>query len=226
LIVPSPLRYYIGSFSVWKVDMKPSPPNVAKIAGIPQTTFLNGMITLDGNGNVLIADSAAGAVWRLDTSSGESQIVINDPLMKAPAGGPQVGINGIGISKNTLYFTNSFAFTFNRIPINSDGTPSGPSQTVAPCQVCDDFALDGDGNAFVAVNPGNELQKITADGVSTVLVGNLNSTELAGPSSVRFGRKGGEGNSVVYITTCGGLVGPVNGTFVEGGKVVSVDLCD
>jgi sugar lactone lactonase YvrE len=206
-------------------DTPCSPANVTKIAGIPQAQFLNGMITLDGNGNVLIADSAPGVVWRLDTRSGESQVVIDDPLMKAPAGGPAVGINGINMFNNVLYFTNSFGFTFNRVPINSDGTACGAAQTVAQCEVCDDFTFDQDGNAFVAQNPGNILRKITPDGVSTVLVGNLNSTELAGPSSVRFGRQG-EGKSVLYITTCGGLVGPVNGTFVEGGKVVSIDLSD
>lgn len=202
-----------------------SPADVTQIAGIPQATFLNGMVTLDGNGNVLIADSAAGVVWRLDTHSGESKVVIDDPLMKAPAGGVAVGINGIGMFKNSVYFTNSFGNTFNRVPINSDGTASGAAQTVAQCSICDDFTFDKNGNAFVTQNPGNTLTKITPDGVSTVLVGNLNSTELAGPSSARFGRRD-EDKSVLYLTTDGGLVGPVNGNFVEGGKVVAIKLQD
>jgi hypothetical protein len=214
-----------------KKDKSCSQANITQIAGIPQATFLNGMITLDKTSNVLIADSAAGVVWRLDTRTGESQIVIDDPLMKAPAGGPAVGINGIGMFNNSLYFTNSFGLSFNRVSIDSNGKASGTAQTVAKCEICDDFTFDQKGNALVTQNPGNILRKITPGGVSTVLVGGLNSTKLAGPSSARFGRKSngkgkGKGGSVLYLTTCGGLVSPVNGTFVEGGKVVAIDLQD
>jgi hypothetical protein len=223
----------LGSFSVWKVDMRPfklenqkpsSPAVVTKIAAFPQALLLNGMTALDRNGKVLIADSTAGVVWRLDTRSGDTKVVIDDPLMKAPAGGVAIGINGLDIFESVLYFTNSFANTFNRVPINSDGTPSGASQTIVSCDlVCDDFSIDEKGNAFIAQNTGNALRKVTPDGVSTIVVGGLNSTDLAGPTSARFSRKPGE-KSVMYVTTCGGLAGPVNGTFVEGGKVVAIDV--
>jgi sugar lactone lactonase YvrE len=84
--------------------------------------------------------------------------------MKPPAGGIAIGINGVNIFKDALYFTNSFANTFNSVSVNSDGTPSGAAQTIAVCEfVCDDFTIDEDGNAFVAHNPGNMLRKITPD---------------------------------------------------------------
>jgi sugar lactone lactonase YvrE len=182
------------------------------------------MTTLDESGNVLIADSVAGVVWRLDTNSGNHQIAIDDPLMKPAAGPIPLGINGVNIRNGTLYFTNSFALTFNRVAIQSNGTAAGAAAVVVQNGPGDDFAFDAAGTAFVAQNANNTLQKITPDGVATVVAGNLNSTELAGPTAVRLGRTSADG-STLYITTTGGLAGPINGTFIEGGKVVAVDLC-
>jgi hypothetical protein len=213
-----------GSFSVWKVDMRsfksPSTAKVAKIADIPEAKFLNGMTTLDQGGNVLISDSVAGVVWRLNTRTGDRKIVIDDPLMK-PAPGPIVlGINGIQIRNNALFFTNFFGFTFNRVPINPDGTAAAAASVVAKNGIGDDFTFDRAGNAFVAQNPFNTLQKITPEGTVTVVAGSQNSTELVGPTAAQFGQD----KSTLYITTNGGLAGPVNGTFTEGGKVVAIDL--
>ena len=201
-----------------------SPANITKIADIPEGVFLNGMTALDGDGNVLIADSGKGVVWRLDTNSGDYKIAIDDPLMK-PAAGARVaiGINGIKIRNGTLYFTNTFQFTFNRVSINSNGTAAGAAEVVVQNGMCDDFAFDRAGNAWVALEADNTLQKITPEGAMTAVVGNKYSTELVGPTAMQFGRTP-QDESILYITTNGGLAAPVNGTYIEGGKVAAVDL--
>jgi hypothetical protein len=195
---------------------------VTKIADIPEAVFLNGMTALNGS-TVLIGDSGAGVVWRLDTNSGARQIVIDDPLMKPAPDAPVVlGINGIAIRKGFLYFTNSFRFTFNRVPIRGDGTATGAATVVVQNGAGDDFAFDTSGNAFVTQDPFNALQKITPDGVVTVVVGNVNSTQLVGPTAARFGRTNKD-KSTLYVTTSGGLAGPVNGTSdIEGARVVAI----
>jgi hypothetical protein len=143
--------------------------------------------------------------------------------MKPVPGPVAVGINGIQIYKGSLYFTNSFGLTFNRVPINSNGSAAGAASVVAKNGIGDDFTFGVDDNAFLAEILSNALQKVTAEGAVTVIVGSQNSTELVGPTAAKFGRKRGD-KSTLFITTNGGLAGPVNGTFIEGGKVVAVDL--
>jgi len=205
------------------IHKPPAVAKVTKIVDIPEAAFLNGMTTLDKSGNVLIADSGAGVVWQLDTRSGDYRIAIDDPLMKPLPGPVVLGINGIHIRNSFLYFSNSFRFTFNRVPIHSNGTAAGAAKVLVQSGLCDDFAFDQAGNTFMTQDPGNALQKITPEGVVTVVVGNQNSTELVGPTAAQFGRTPLE-ESILYVTTNGGLASPVNGTYVEGGKVVAVYL--
>ena len=55
-----------------------------------------------------------------------------------------------------------------------------------------------------------------------ILAGNINSTDIAEPTSAAFGRNGKE--NILYVTTAGGLFFPVNGTEVVGGQLVAVLL--
>jgi hypothetical protein len=54
----------------------------------------------------------------------------------------------------------------------------------------------------------------------TTVLGGANETIVEGPTSVAMGR--GTNEFVKYITTDGGLIAPINGTFKEGGRVVAL----
>lgn len=58
------------------------------------------------------------------------------------------------------------------------------------------------------------------------MFGGLNSTEIPEPTSVAVARgKGGVGvGGNIYVTTVGGILFPVNGTYTEGGMVVNYEL--
>jgi sugar lactone lactonase YvrE len=202
----------------------PSSANVTKVADVPEAQLLNGMIALDQSGNVLIADSGAGVIWRVNTRSGDVKTVVDDPLMKPVAGAPAaIGVNGIKIRKGNLFFTNTFGMTFSSVPIHKDGTAIGAAKVIVKNGIGDDFTFDKSGNALVAQNVLNTLEKITPGGKQvTVVAGNLNSTQLAGPTAAQFGRTK-KYERTLYVTTNGGLAGPINGTFIEGGQVVAID---
>ena len=55
------------------------------------------------------------------------------------------------------------------------------------------------------------------------MAGDLNSTELAEPTSCAFGRGRGE-EGKLFVTTGGGLAVPVNGDEIVGGQVVGVEV--
>ena len=175
---------------------------------------------------MLVADSTKGVVWATNIETGESRIAISDPLM-LPTPAFALGVNGIHLRGQTLYFTNSALSLFAKIPIHPDGTAAGSAVNIshAPTDASyDDFAINEHGDdAFLVTGPGNSLEEVGLGGQPQVIVaGNLNSTELAEPTSAAFGRGEGE-RGVVYVTTGGGLAIPVNGDIIVGAQLVAVD---
>lgn len=223
-----------GSYSVWKVDLRrfktdssglaTSKPTVSKITDISEASFLNGMTLLEPSSPyLLISDSSLGVVWRLNYQTGKYKIVLDNALFKPVPGDIALGINGVHTRNKYLYFTNSFQGLFGRVAISSSGTATGPYEVIAYNGVGDDFAFDGEGNAYVAQDPGDALEQITPDGKVTVLAGNTNSTILEGDTSAAFGRTWRD-ETILYVTTDGGIAGLVAGTSVVGGKVLAVDV--
>ena len=149
--------------------------------------------------------------------------MLDNALFKPIAGGIVLGINGVHTRDGSLYFTNSLQKLFGRVPISSSGTATGPYKVIAYNGFGDDFTFDFEGNAFVAQDPGDALEKITPEGKVTILAGNTNSTILEGDTSAAFGRTWRDWETL-YVTTNGGITGLVPGTRVVGGKVLAVDV--
>ncbi|KAF2097631.1 hypothetical protein NA57DRAFT_58202 [Rhizodiscina lignyota] len=216
-----------ADFRIWKVDVRKGVHNlkVSRIAGIPEGHFLNGVASLGPKENaVLIADSAFGCVYRLDLKTGKYARALEDKTMKPVPGLPTIGINGIKVKDGYVYYTNSFQEIFCRVRIDtSKGTAIGEYEIVATNIHGDDFALGNDGNAYVAGNAKNVLSKVTLSGHIEVIAGDLGSTTVAGATSVAVGRTRRD-RRTLYVVTSGAIYAPVNGTYVEGGKVVAVDL--
>ncbi|KAF7976645.1 hypothetical protein HWV62_5967 [Athelia sp. TMB] len=213
----------VGSYSIWKVDVRDSQKPIShKVADIPTAQFLNGLAVLDTKGNVLVSDSGAGVVYLVDTNTGAYQVVLDDPTMKAAAGGEQLGINGIQIQNDFLYFTSSTQGLFARVAIHQNGTAAGPVKVVASLGgFGDDFALDRAGNAYIATNPEDTLIKVTPAGKVALVAGNINSTALAGGTSAHFGRTAAD-KSTLYVTTGGRFTDAAGEQTFIPGEVVAV----
>lgn len=217
-----------GAWDVYEVDVCNGPKNakVKKIANFPQSRLLNGAVTLNARqGLILVADAIAGLVYRLNVKTGQVSVAIDDPTMKAPAGGSPIAVNGLKIRDGVLYFTNSAAHTFVKIPISADGSAAGPATILSTNARGDDFTLDDVNNAFLAQNNINNLGFLPARGGDvTVLTGApLTSNQtLAGPSACQFGRKRKD-REVLYITTTAGDASGA-GTPTLGGTLSKVNL--
>lgn len=231
-----------GSYSAWKIDMrhhrkkphKQNSPLVSKIADIPQAHFLNGVSNLPNHLNtVLLADSAQGVIYALDTATGTSRTYLDNPAFKPNNSIPvKSGINGLHVHDGFLYFTNTFATpALARIPIDKDsGEPTGPVEKIVDVpswQVnigdqSDDFTFDCDGNVWIATDPSNSIVRVAIpDGKTMVEVGGGNDPVVAGVTATAFGRTKRD-RDVLYATTNGGIAFPPLGGVV-GGKVVAID---
>ncbi len=206
-----------GTYSVWKVDLTSHqiPAPTSKIADFPG--MLNGMALLSKEKDlILIADSVAGIVWRLNVCSGEALPIIKIPeMLPPPPPAFQLGVNGIKIRDGVLYFTNTGANTFYRLPIHANGTAAGnPSIVASGLDFVDDFQFNDRGDAFIALNFVGELVEVTPKGKKTVLVGNTTLT-LPNPTAVQFGRTFADRQSL-YITE--------DGNATRGGRLSRVDV--
>lgn len=135
----APDRFYVhgqgvdgGPFRVYSVDMRRfvafpdgtilTPPIVNEIGVLASALLPNGMTSIRRSDNfVVIADTLLGGVWKFYVDSGKAQLVIKDPSM---AGLPNktefaaFGINGLRVQNRTLFYCNSGAQTFYKMPVS------------------------------------------------------------------------------------------------------------
>ena len=186
---------------------------------------INGMTELSyPDSMILLADSFNGTTWKLNVETGNYLSAVDVPQMKKSTGpGFSIGINGIKIRNGLLYFTNTFQESFSRVPIDEHGNQVGDVETLATGIIPDDFCFDALGNAFITRNVENIVSVWSAnDGSLTDVAGEALQLTVAGPTACQFGR-GRLDKKILYVTTAGGLAKAINGTIIEGGKVVRID---
>lgn len=225
-----------GSHNVWEVDLHGydrrggGDVKVRKVADFPSSLQLNGMATLNSDpsgSQVLIADSLLGAVWRLNMRTGENSVAIRDESMVGTATDP-VGVNGLQIRADRLWFTNSGKGTLNAVAIDPvTGEKRGDVKVVTVGLTPDDFELGEERDeAFVANGPSDQLLAVgpLRGGAATTL---KVIAELAGPTSVRWGRSRiDKARRSLYASTSGGLAQWIAGNVTVGGSVSRIDLKD
>ncbi|GAB1317643.1 hypothetical protein MFIFM68171_07853 [Madurella fahalii] len=224
-------RAQLGSLAVWTVDFAGRPdPVVTFVTGIENSTIFNGIARHPTNPQILLAaDSALGAVWRVDLASGAYDVAFSSPLLEptGTAPGTHLGINGIRADAGSshVYFTNSAQRFFGRVAVDRDGNQAGAIEIISSSTdagsdvIYDDIALDlrkGRGTAWVASHPSYAVQ-ISLGGRQRV----VNDTEkLLNPTSAAFGRGNARQEKTLYVTNGGEFVG---NDLVNGG-VVAIDL--
>lgn len=199
-----------------------STPVVETVAEVPDAIMLNGLASLPSYPHVILAsDSRLGAVFRIDTQTGASEIAFEDALFTAPANATTpLGINGLKVYGGYAYFTNTGQYIFGRVPISEDGYATGTAEVVTYAGLStgydwDDFIIDSKGNVFAAQTP-NAAGQIFLNGTYATLAGGGNSTWFHRPTSVTIA----EDRNTLYITTGGNTVSGIT----YSGQVIKVQL--
>ncbi|KAJ7662840.1 hypothetical protein DFH06DRAFT_1088404 [Mycena polygramma] len=212
-----------GSTVIWSVEFNHPTPAVHPISHLPGNASVNGLTSIPGIPDILLsADSSAGAIRQINARTGESQLVIQDVSMLPNAPPPALGINGLHLRDTSIYFTNSAQGTLSRVGVHPRGgnlTMAGAVelltniQPLGKQQAPDDFALDREGRAWVAVHPGAlALLSPPANGrrnfTQATALGNDEGTftGLNQSTSAAFGRGSTVQERILYVATGVGQV--------------------
>lgn len=168
------------------------------LAGFPAGANPNG-ITINDEGELFVADSNLGRMWRIDPVAARAEVWLDHPLLK-PSGTGLPGANGLKFFGSALYVSNSDTGNIIRIPVNASGKAGMPNIFVSRLPT-DDFAFDERGNLYVTTHLFNSVVRVTPRGVKTVLA--TEAQGVVGPSNAAFGV--GPGASELYVVTDGGL---------------------
>lgn len=168
---------------VWRV----SPSGTPTILGnLPMEGLPNGIAF--HHGDLYIADSALGLVWRMAADgSAPPEVWADDPLLKPGASHAAPGPNGVQFFGDVLYVSNSDQQKILSIPIRHDGA-AGRVRTHASNVWCDDFAFDVLGDIYCTTDPSNTVVRIFPNGSSKVLLSAADG--LDGPTAAVFGTHG------------------------------------
>jgi sugar lactone lactonase YvrE len=200
-----------------------APVKPTRVLTFDQPAGLNGACLLAPR-VILLADSLAGLIWRVDlTDDGRtatasvwlrhhSMAPDPDNGFTSPLG-PQPGINGIrhAARTNVVYYTSTAQKLFMRVAVDpATHTPVGQPEVVAADITADDFCLDENaGVVYLTTHTDNTIVRVPidagAEGAKTrVVAGDPFTEQLVGPSSAAWGRGPADYGRIAYVTTDGG----------------------
>jgi hypothetical protein len=226
--------------SLERVDLRHWKPGTP----VPVQRVLNfpaGVLALNGSALlsqrvILVADSGAGLIWRVDLSAdgmnGTAHVWLKDPSMnlnpKLHFAWTQPGVNGLNYDAKTgyLYYTATAYQLFMRVKVDpATLNPVGSPQRVASGWMWDDFGIDQNANvAYATTHRQNTITRIPLDpgrGQQTQIVaGDPLDYRLLGPSSVAWAPTRQDYGHIAYISTDGGHTAPPPDGIVRPAKVL------
>ncbi|OKP04952.1 hypothetical protein PENSUB_6697 [Penicillium subrubescens] len=133
-------------------------------------------------------------------------------------GGPKMGVNGIKVFEEYLYYASVTKGRLRRIPGSETASATGPSELVINQTGVDNLDISKDKIVYLAASTENQILKLTTRGKILEVFGAENSTTIAGPTCCVLDLSG----SKVFIGTNGGQFAPVNGRFKEPAKLAVI----
>jgi len=224
---PGPLSSQVErTFGAMELDFShnAATPKTRLVAWFPEAYLLQSVTHLPWDPTVvLISDQyllsprytltdltpSPGQIWRLDTVTGKSAVVASNKteFNTTYAHGLDVGIEGLHIKDNILYFLNQDDNGIYKFPIDRKGypIPPGKPQVVAKFDTLwDDFAFAPSGDTIFATGY-NAIYAVSLINGTVVPIAGVGTSDAAtntsfpGPTACQMGRTKKD-SSVLYVT--------------------------
>jgi len=239
--------FYVCTFgpaTVERVDLRMwspgAPANVSRVLTFdPSGAVLNGCCLIAPH-VLLVADSVAGQIWRVDLAedglTATARVwLLHDSMAFDPDNplNPQPGVNGVRYDSRTncLYYTSTTRKLFMRVPVDPQThEPTGEPEFVAGGTMADDFCIDENaGVAYVTTHRQNAIDRVPLrpgqHGVGRdIVAGEPFTTQLVGPSSAAWGRGPNDYGHLLYVTTDGGTTAPPPDGIIRPAQLLRIEL--
>ena len=229
--------------SLHRIDLRNwsagDPIQPQKVMDFPdQARSLNGSCLI-GPQTILIADSLAGLIWRVDLPNDGGTPVARVWLRHESMGNypgqmkpEQPGVNGIRYAAKLgyLYYTATAKKVFMRVQVNAETLEAvGEPEHVSAGRMADDFCIDENaGVAYVTTHRENTIDCVSLNPAKNsdrfIVAGNPLNEELIGPSSAAWSRLPGEYGKVAFVTTDGGAASPLPDGIRRPARLLRVEL--
>ncbi|HYB39126.1 MAG TPA: hypothetical protein VEF72_27655 [Mycobacterium sp.] len=238
--------FYVCTFgpaTVERVDLRMwspgAPANISRVLTFDTSgAVLNGCCLIAPH-LLLVADSVAGQIWRVDLAkdglTATARVWLHHDSMAFDPDNPlnpQPGVNGVryGSRTNCLYYTSTTRKLFMRVPVDPQThEPAGEPEFVAGGTMADDFCIDENaGVAYVTTHRENTIDRVPLrpgpHGVGRdIVAGETFTAQLVGPSSVVWGRGPNDYGHLAYVTTDGGTTEPPDGV-IRRAQLLRIEL--
>jgi len=131
-----------------------------EIARLPQGSVPHAMALDQHDGDLYVADSSLGVVWRVPSKGGKATVWASGPALQKVS---LFGANGVVVHDGAVWVSNTDQGTIVEIPIGEDGT-AGPMRTVAS-------GFAGDIGAFTVVGRDDAIVAALTRSNEIVLIG-------------------------------------------------------
>jgi sugar lactone lactonase YvrE len=229
--------------SLHRIDLRKwragDPIQLQKVMDFPnEARSLNGSC-LVGPRTILVADSAASLIWRVDLPKDGGTPVARVWLRHESMGNypgqmkpEQPGVNGIRYAAKLgyLYFTATAKKVFMRVQVNAETLDAvGEPEHVSAGRMADDFCIDENaGVAYLTTHRENTIDCVSLNPAKNsdrfIVAGDPLNEELIGPSSAAWGRLPGDYGKVAFVTTDGGTASPLPDGVRRPAKLLRVEF--
>ncbi len=184
---------------------------------------LNGACLL-APGVLLVADSLAGLIWRVEIAANSSkttfQVWLAHESMSYYPGAmkpEQPGVNGIRYAEKTkyLYYTATAKKLLMRVKVDPDSlAPAAAPELVVAGRMGDDLLIDEDAEViYLTTHRQNTIDIVSMNpglnsGFTQSVAGDPDREEIIGPSAGAWSRGPGDLGRVAYFITDGGTASP------------------
>ena len=200
---------------------------------------LNGMCLIAPK-VLLVADSFAGLIWRVDLDADGGRPQAREWLAHVSMGyfpgalkPEQPGVNGVRFAAktNALYYTATAKKLFMRVQVDPQThEAAGEPELIVAGRMGDDFCIDEDRKVlYLTTHRQNTIDRVSMNpadnsGFTQSVAGDPYTEELIGPSSGIWGRGAGEYGRVAYFLSDGGTASPPPDGVVRPAKVLRVQF--
>ena len=175
-------------------------------------------------GVMLVADSFASLIWRVDFEADARQMearvwLSHDSMGYFPGKlkPEQPGVNGVRYASRShcLYYTSTAKKLLMRVQVDPQTwEPAGQPELVVAGRMGDDFCIDEEaGLLYLATHRQNTIDRVSLEpgdnsGFTESVAGDPFSEELIGPSAGAWSRGLGHAGRVAFFLTDGGTASP------------------